>query len=168
MSNVEGRLGKRIDRILEHPLFRYHLQANEAAEADRSFCRHNMVHFLDVARIGWIINLEEHMNVSGEWIYAAALLHDLGKHVQYENSTPHEKVSAEIAPEILRDCGFREEEVQVIVDAIDNHRNEKVKEEKNLRGLLYRGDKASRACFACKMESQCNWKAGKKNLRIMY
>ena len=49
----------RIDKILNHDLFLYHLGRNNAAEADRRFCRHSMVHFLDVARIGTIIALEE-------------------------------------------------------------------------------------------------------------
>ena len=49
----------RIDKILNHDLFLYHLGKNNAAEADRRFCRHSMVHFLDVARIGTIIALEE-------------------------------------------------------------------------------------------------------------
>ena len=48
----------RIDKILNHDLFLYHLGRNNAAEADRRFCRHSMVHFLDVARIGTIIALE--------------------------------------------------------------------------------------------------------------
>ena len=39
-----------------------------------------MVHFLDVARIGTIIALEEGLKIDREWIYAAALLHDCGKH----------------------------------------------------------------------------------------
>ena len=56
---------------------------NRAAEADRRFCRHSMVHFLDVARIGTIIALEEGLKINREWIYAAALLHDCGKHEQY-------------------------------------------------------------------------------------
>ena len=64
-----------------------------------------MVHFLDVARIGTIIALEEGLELDREWIYAAALLHDCGKHEQYENGTPHEQASARIAPEILKDCG---------------------------------------------------------------
>jgi len=158
----------RIDKILNHELFLYHLHANESAEAQRHFCRHNMVHFLDVARIGIIINLEEGLGIDREWIYAAALLHDMGKHIQYEDGTPHEVASGEIAPQILADCGFDEKETVVIVDAILHHRDASVKEEKNLRGILYRGDKASRACFACEAESECNWKAGKKNLRIKY
>ncbi len=158
----------RVDKIRKHKLFMYHLHANEAAEAQRCFCRHNMVHFLDVARIGMIINLEENMGIDKEWIYAAALLHDLGKHIQYEDGTPHEVASARIATIILEECEFNDKEARVIIDAILNHRDASVAEEKNLNGILYRGDKASRACFACKAETECNWKGNKKNLRIMY
>ncbi len=158
----------RIDKILNHDLFLYHLRANESAEAQRCFCRHNMEHFLDVARIGMIINLEEGFGLDKELIYAAALLHDMGKHLQYENGTPHEIAGGQIAPEILKDCGFDDDETHVIVGAIVSHRDSAVQEEKNLRGLLYRGDKASRACFACEAEAACNWKEGKKNLQIKY
>ena len=113
----------RIDKILNHDLFLYHLGRNNAAEADRRFCRHSMVHFLDVARIGTIIALEEGLKIDREWIYAAALLHDCGKHEQYENGTPHEQASARIAPEILKACGFDDEETGVIVTAISRHRD---------------------------------------------
>lgn len=158
----------RINRILNHKLFIMHLQENEKAEADRKFCRHNMIHFLDVARIAEVINLEEGLSLNREWIYAAALLHDCGKHVQYEDGTPHEVASARIAPEILQDCGFEKTEADKIVEAILSHRDEKVASEADLCGVLYRADKASRTCFACKAESECNWKDGKKNLTIRY
>lgn len=158
----------RIDKILNHDLFLHHLGENEKAEADRQFCRHNMVHFLDVARIGAIINLEEGLGLNREWIYAAALLHDCGKHVQYETGMPHELASAEIAPEILRSCDFDDNETSVIVDAIRSHREISVAGEPTLSGVLYRADKASRACFACKSERECNWKDDKKNLHIKY
>ena len=158
----------RVNKILNHELFLYHLNANNTAEADRRFCRHNMTHFLDVARIGMIMNLEAGLGLCREWIYAAALLHDLGKHVQYENGTPHEVASGEIAPQILADCGFDETEAYIIVDAILAHRRESVAVEENLRGILYRADKASRACFACEAEGDCNWKDGKKNFTIRY
>ena len=158
----------RIDRILNHKLFRLHLQENEKAEADRKFCRHNMIHFLDVARIAEIINLEEGLGLNREWIYAAALLHDCGKHIQYEDGIPHEVASARIAPEILQDCGFEKVEADKIVEAILSHRDESIAKEADLRGVLYRADKASRSCFACKAESECNWKDGKKNLAIKY
>ena len=159
---------ERIDRILKHPLFLYHLQENNTAEATRRFCRHNIVHFLDVARIGVIINLEEQLEVEKELIYAAALLHDMGKHMQYESGIPHEMASGEIAPRILAECGFDDAEQKCIVDAILGHRDVASAGEKNLKGILYRADKASRSCFACDAESDCNWKDGKKNLSIRY
>lgn len=159
---------ERVNRILQHDLFLYHLHANEVAEEERVFCRHNIVHFLDVARIGEIMNLEENCGILKELIYAAALLHDMGKHVQYEDGTAHEIASSKIAAEILKDCGFVPKEIDMIVDAIREHRNCQIQEEANLRGLLYRADKASRACFSCKAESECNWKNGKKNFRIIY
>lgn len=159
---------ERIDKILNHDLFRYHIQKNREAELERRFCHHDMTHFLDVARIGEIINLEEQIGVAREWIYAAALLHDLGKHVQYENGAPHELASAEIAPRILTDCGFDDLETAVIINAIKSHREAKVAMERSLGGVLYRADKASRACFACEVSGECSWKGEKKNLAIKY
>lgn len=158
----------RIDKILKDDLFLFHLNKNIAAEADRRFCRHNMSHFLDVARIGTIIALEEQLDIQREWIYAAALLHDLGKHIQYEQGTPHEIPGSEIAPGILRRCGFDDKETAVIADAIRCHRDGTVADEKTLRGILYRADKASRSCFGCEAEPDCNWKGEKKNLIIRY
>mgnify|MGYP000333823071 FL=1 len=66
------------------------------------------------------------------------------------------------------ELGFTEEETGVIVDAILQHRNAEVMQEQNLRGILYRADKASRPCYACEVESECNWKGSKKNLKIRY
>ena len=159
---------ERIDKILNHDLFIENMQKNEAAEAERSFCRHNMGHLLDVARIAMILNLEEALNIQKDVVYAAALLHDIGRHVQYEKGTPHELASAEIAPSILRDCGYDEKETSVIIDAIRLHRTAGIAENHDLSGILYRADKASRACFACKAEKFCDWKQNKKNFTIRY
>lgn len=158
----------RIDKILKHDLFLYHLNQNNTAEADRRFCRHNMGHFLDVARIAEIMNMEERLGIDREVIYAAALLHDCGKHMQYEEGIPHEEAGGKIAPEILKECGFSENEINIITDAIINHRNMDIMNEASLRGILYRADKMSRACFACEAESECNWKNDRKNMTIRY
>ena len=40
--------------------------------------------------------------MTDELTAAAALLHDCGKHEQYENGILHEQASARIAPEILK------------------------------------------------------------------
>lgn len=159
---------ERIDKILNHDLFIKQLKKNEEAEKNRTFCHHDMGHFLDVARIGMIFNLKENLEIGEEMIYAAALLHDIGKHLQYEKGIPHEQASAELAPRILRDCGFDEKETDVIVTAILLHRTKGIASEPSLNGILYRADKASRACFACKMEKECDWKADKKNLTIKW
>lgn len=158
----------RIDKILNHHLFIENLEKNMTAEADRRFCRHDMAHFLDVARIARIISLEEGIRIPEDLIYGAALLHDIGKHRQYEEGIPHEQASALAAPEILRDCGFDKKETDVIADAILQHRNSEVIPERSLRGVLYRADKASRPCFACQAEGDCSWKEGRKNKRIAY
>ncbi len=159
---------ERVTGILNHSLFQSYVKANEDAEADRIFCRHNMAHFLDVARVGRIIALEEDYPADMELFYAAALLHDVGKHVQYENGTPHEVASAELAERILQECGFTAVEIADIVDAILNHRNKDISEEKTMKGLLYRADKLSRACCACPARDECNWPDEKKNLRVVY
>lgn len=115
-----------------------------------------------------ILNLEEGQNLDKDLIYAASLLHDIGKHRQYDEGIPHEKASAEIAPAILQDCGFKEEETSVIIKAILAHRDSASAEMNGLTGILYRADKASRACFCCKAEKECDWKNGRKNLVIKY
>lgn len=159
---------ERRNRILNHDLFIRCIARIEAAERDRKFCRHNMAHFLDVARLAMILREKDGIESGEDWIYAAALLHDIGRHVQYENGTPHELASAQIAAAILWECGFDHKETTVIVEAIRMHRNQEAAEQKNLNGLLYRADKMSRSCFACAAKKDCDWKQEKKNLLLHY
>ncbi len=159
---------ERIDKILNHELFIFCLKKNEEAEKDRIFCYHDMEHFLNVARIAEILNLEEQLRIPKVQIYASALLHDIGRYRQYEDGTPHEQASAQLAPQILRECGFDENETCVILNAIASHRDVQVKEEPGLRGILYRADKLSRGCFACEAEHLCDWKKDKKNRTLRY
>lgn len=159
---------ERINKILKHDLFNAYLEKNKEAEENRRFCRHDMGHFLDVARLAMIFNLQQDLSISEEMIYAAALLHDIGRWRQYEDGTPHEKASALLASEILSDCGFAEKERAEILSAISNHRNAEIREEPTLDGILYRADKMSRSCFCCEMERECDWKGDKKNLRLRF
>ena len=159
---------ERVNRILHHDVYKEYVEKNKMAEEGRRFCHHDMGHFLDVARLAMIFNLQQGLSVPEEMIYAAALLHDIGRWKQYEDGTPHEKVSAVLAQEILVDCGFTEEESGQILSAILNHRNAKIKEEQTLDGILYRADKMSRSCFCCEAEKECNWKGDKKNLELKY
>ena len=156
-----------VNRILLNETYRGFLKQNEEKEEERIFCHHDLSHFLDVARIGMILNLEEGYGLSQEVVYAAALLHDIGRWKQYEDGEDHASVSARLCGQILRECGADEETIDVIRSAIASHRDASVKEEKSLRGLLYRADKLSRPCFGCKAEAECNWKADKKNKELI-
>lgn len=159
---------ERVNRILHHKRYQEYLDRNRTAEEGRRFCRHDVGHFLDVARLALIFDLEQGMSIPKETIYAAALLHDIGRWKQYEDGTPHEKVSALLAVEILSDCGFAGKEAGQILSAIRNHRNAAIKEERTLDGILYRADKMSRSCFSCAAEPECDWKGDKKNLTLQY
>ncbi|MCR5461338.1 MAG: HD domain-containing protein [Acetatifactor sp.] len=159
---------KRIDDILQHEEFKRQLGIIIEAERTRCFCNHDLEHLMDVARIAWIINLEEGIGLDQELIYATALLHDIGKGRQYAEGIAHEIAGGEIAPKILADCGFSEEEIFRIKRAILSHRDPAVKNDKNLRGVIYRADKASRPCFICKTSKECNWPAEKKNNHVIY
>lgn len=159
---------ERVNRILHHKRYQEYLGKNMVAEEGRRFCHHDMGHFLDVARLAMIFNLQERLSLQEEMIYAAALLHDIGRWRQYEDGTPHEKASALLAPEILAESGFTEEEAGQILTAILDHRNAAVRQDRTLSGILYRADKMSRSCFCCEAEAECDWKGDKKNLVLQY
>lgn len=158
---------ERINLILQNKSYQENLHYIEDCERDRIYCRHDMAHFLDVARLAVIMNLKEQLAIAEENIYAAALLHDIGRHKQYTEGVPHEEASVPIADKILEECHFSEEEKRVIIGAIASHRTKAVSTEKSLSGIIYRGDKASRACYACAAESECNWQDNQKNMTLI-
>lgn len=157
---------ERVNGIWRHPRYQECVKRIQELEADRRFCRHTPEHFLDVARLAWILALESGVSLDRELVYGAALLHDIGRHLQYEKGIPHEEASAGIAEEILRDCGFSREESETILQAIRGHRTRQ--EGKDFPALLYRADKLSRSCFSCPAEAECNWPKDKKNLDIVF
>lgn len=157
----------RVNKILEHNTFREELNKIEHIEKDRKFCRHGMYHLLDVARIGYITILEKNLPYSKELIYAAALLHDLGKGIQYETGIPHQEAGAELAEPVLLECGFQQEEIHLILDSIRYHRTSIEGETDSFRSVLYVADKKSRACYTCQAFSECNWSEEKKNHQII-
>ena len=157
---------ERVNRIWNHTYYRQCLDKISALEADREFCRHTPEHFLDVARLTWIFAMEEGLDIERGLVYAAALLHDIGRFRQYEDGTPHDVASVEIAEQLLPECGYTEQETSVIVDMIASHR--KKGSGKDIDGLFYRADKMSRSCFLCLAERECNWPAEKKNMVIRY
>ena len=159
----------RIDYICDHSLFRRHLTNLAHLESGRVYCRHGIEHLLDVARIMWIRNLEDEMGLERDVIYAAALLHDIGKDEQYESGISHDVASESVAAAILdgmpQDLAFDEADVAAIKTAVLGHRRLRANSQP-LERLLYAADKASRPCYACAVRATCNWSDSKKNLSI--
>lgn len=159
---------KEIEAIRQHSLYTEYYEKLKHAEKDRVFCCHQMEHLLDVARIAYITSLEQNLGLRKEVIYAAALLHDIGKYRQYTEGIPHEKASAEIAEVILEELpenAFTKEEKTSILRAILGHRKER-EDMEVLERLIYNSDKHSRKCFACEVQEECNWEYWKKNFTI--
>ncbi len=159
---------ERVNLIYKNPIYKEHIRKIKVAEENRIFGHHDMEHFLAVARIAALMNAEEGLGIDKELIYAAALLHDIGRHVQYADGTPHEMASVKYAPQIMQEAGFKDWEQEEILRAIAEHRNAKIAAEKSLAGIIYRADKASRACYACEVLEQCNRADEKKNFEIKY
>ncbi len=157
---------ERVNRIVTHPIWAKSVKEINEAERERIFCRHDTTHLLDVARLAYLENLEKHFSFAKEIIYAAALLHDVGRAAQYRDGIPHDQAGAEIAAHILADCGFGAEEQRQILAAITEHRSADTAIAQNLSGLIYRADKASRMCLFCPAQDQCNWSNEKKNLYL--
>lgn len=169
---------ERIDRILQHKRFQECRQQIMQAEVHRIYCKHGLEHSMDVARIAYILSLEnneEGQALEKEIIYAMALLHDLGRSMEYRNGQSHHEAGVEIAGEILRDCGFTETEIAWITGAIAAHKyaeTETVPEESGsigdrYRSILYRADKLSRNCFDCPAADTCYWPMEKRNHGII-
>ena len=156
---------KKVNDILNNTLYKENLEKLLKYEEKRGFCRHDLKHFIDMARIAYIMVLEKGLPYAKELIYAIGLLHDIGRVKQYEEGIPHHIASVELSKEILKKIDFTEEEKNIIIKSIQNHRKEADDE---LSLIIYRSDKLSRECFNCKAINDCYWSDEKKNLKINY
>ncbi|ARC85098.1 hypothetical protein U732_3898 [Clostridium argentinense CDC 2741] len=156
----------RINKVLNNKEFIKYTNELNKLEEERKFCRHGIDHSLDVARIMYIKALENNLGISKDIIYAAALLHDLGRVLQYKENIGHHEGSVIIAKNILVNCGYNESEIDEILMAIEKHREKN--HETNLSKLLYSCDKLSRLCFNCNAINECYWNNEKKNMIITY
>lgn len=158
----------RAERIRRHPRFKQYIGEIAVLEKERIYCGHGLTHLLDTARIAYILNLEEGSGLPQEWIYAAALLHDIGKGEEYKQNGAHDEIGAEIAETVLADCGFTAEEVLLIAQAVRNHRTKGgAAESHSLSDCIRRADKLSRQCYACTVADTCKWPDEKKNFAII-
>lgn len=158
---------KNTNKIVLSKIYRDYLNELEGLEKDRFFCRHNYEHFISVARICYILKLEEGVDVDKDMIYATALLHDLGRVLEIKEGINHAIGSVDIAREILEITDFSLEEKNRILSCISYHRTKDASEDEFFN-IFYRADKLSRPCFRCPAYDECNWSYEKKNHEIIY
>lgn len=156
---------KRVNEILNNEVYKDYLNKLEKYEENREFCKHDLEHFLAMARIAYIKVLEEGLKYSKEVIYSIGLLHDIGRVLEYEQGISHHEASVIISKEILKEIDFTYEEKRSIIKAIENHRKQC---DDPLSSIIYASDKLSRNCIQCKAIKDCYWSDEKKNLLIKY
>lgn len=160
---------EKVNAVLTNKIYQSIVTELAYLEKDRIYCKHDIEHFLAVARIGYIINLEEGLCIDKEIIYVTALLHDIGRYLEYKKEIPHEQASIIISKKILEQIRFTQEEQQQILYAIQTHRIEENSTNefyKTVKDLIYRADKLSRNCFLCNSYKRCYWKEERKNREI--
>lgn len=155
----------RVDKILKDPWYNECLKRNAQAEKNRIFCRHDLDHMLNVARITYMLILESLDTVaatgkpgdpikSKEVIYAAGLLHDMARWQEYETGEDHAVVSARMAELVLDRAGFNCTEKEVIVAAIHEHRTGGP-DASPLGQYICRADDLARPCSRCNAKADC-------------
>lgn len=156
----------RIQLIINHPIFVQELTSIEELEKTRVYCGHNLEHLLAVARLGWIYVLEHNLPIDKELWYSCALLHDIGRGIQYTQKIPHHEAGELLAKQILSDCAYTEAEISYITKAISGHRKQLSDTLETMEDLIIWADKKSRNCFLCNASDSCNWAYEKKNKGI--
>lgn len=150
---------KRCNKILSNRRYRFYLQKNSEHEAGRAFCHHHFEHLVAVARLTYLLLLEDgYPFISREIAYAAGLLHDIGRWKEYRTGEDHAAISARLAEPILKAAGFSSSERLLIEKAIAQHRQ---KDSQNvhrspLSKMLGKADRLARLCFLCDARHGCN------------
>lgn len=146
----------RVNQLLDDEEYYRSMQKINVIEKERLYCKHGFEHGLNVARIAYAYLLEQGDNfLSKELVYAAALLHDIGRWVEYETGEDHAEASVRLALPILKACQYNTEDIQVILIGIREHRLHHEAGLTSLGKALALADDWSRDCRNCSAQSSC-------------
>lgn len=161
---------ERINSIVQGAAFQEYLARTLLGEKERIYCKHGMDHLLSVARIAYAYLLEKGEGSTKpqfkELVYTAALLHDVGRWVEYKTGEDHAQASARLARPLLQEAGFDESEVEEVLAAILEHRHKRG-HTRALAKALALADDYSRDCWNCSAKDSCH-KFNSEMLNITY
>ncbi len=157
----------RLKAIINDHFYIECLAKNADREKERRFCRHDYRHMDEVARVSYNILLDSgglaEIAVSGELsgsdvtrevVYAAGLLHDIARWVQYDTGEDHALAGARLARGTLARAGFDAREKAVVLRAIREHRRGGLGA--SLLGkILCLADDLARPCATCEARMDC-------------
>ncbi len=150
---------ERCNKIILNCDYQSYLQKTRDEEDIRPFCHHHFEHLLAVARLTYILLLEEGSPfISREIAYGAGLLHDIGRWLEYRDKQDHAEAGAKLAEPILKEAGYTVSERILIQKAIAQHRdnNDQGMHRSPLSKALSKADSLSRLCFLCDASENCN------------
>ncbi len=145
----------RVRTIIDDADYRQYLNLIAEAEEERIYCRHDYHHALYVARLTYLLALDDRLETLSRekaLLYAAGLLHDIGRWLEYSTGEDHCIASARLAEPILKRAGFRQNEIDVICNGVREHRSPS---KSQLGGLLAKADDLSRDCYRCQSTDTC-------------
>jgi putative nucleotidyltransferase with HDIG domain len=158
----------RVNQLLDHEEYISHMEKIDMLEKERLFCKHGFEHGLNVARIAYSYLLENGETLlHKESVYAAALLHDIGRWIEYGTGEDHAEASARLALPLLEECGFLWDEIQVILKGIREHRRHHEDHLTLLGTALALADDWARDCRHCSGQDLCH-KYHEAMNRVMY
>lgn len=158
---------KRIGLLLQDSLYNEYLQRNVLEEMEHQFCRHDINHLFAVAQMTFSLMLNNNdgeifleetgtdsQAAAKEVIYAAGLLHDIGKWKEYRDGEDSAACSARLSRAILPRALFTPDEIAIICRAIGEQRN--ISKDMSLLGeKLYRGNNLARINSECRCNEEC-------------
>ncbi|HWQ89886.1 MAG TPA: HD domain-containing protein [Desulfitobacteriaceae bacterium] len=147
----------RVNKLIADPVYQNYLHKIAEAEKDRLYCKHGPDHGLAVARIAYAYLLEQGGPVPAkEVIYAAALLHDIGRWAEYASGEDHALAGAALARPLLEKSGFDSREIKLIEQAIAEHSTHRSENLSDLGRALALADDWARDCLQCKVKDSCH------------
>ncbi|MCL6610479.1 MAG: HD domain-containing protein [Peptococcaceae bacterium] len=112
-----------------------------------------------IKETGGIENFVKAEGLSGpdqarEVIFAAGLLHDMGRWRQYDTGEDHALAGSRMARAVLERAGFTPDEIRIVARAIGEHRRAGPGTS-YLGRVISRADDLSRPCGTCEARAEC-------------
>lgn len=110
-----------IDQV--NPELKTYIENNIFPQYSQNERAHGILHVREVIRRAFVLNDAFHLQLNPDMIYATAAYHDIGKHI---DSDRHEIISAELfRKDINMRKYFSPEQINIIAEAIEDHRSSK-------------------------------------------